>query len=211
MDLILAKFQAVLSGFGPFIILLGFLIFVHELGHFLVAKWCGVRVEVFSLGFGKKILQFKRGGTNYCISLIPLGGYVKMFGDELGAKIEKEDIPFSFTHKKLWQRFAVVLAGPLMNFFFAIFIFTAVGLLGEDVRRPVLGDVSENTLAYKAGFRSGDEVQAINSTPVKTWDQLQEALDSGANTKVSFTIKRGGADQVLQLEATPTLRANENI
>ncbi len=211
MDIILSKLQSIVSAGGPFIILLGFLIFVHELGHFLVAKWCGVRVEVFSLGFGKKIFQLKRGDTNYCISMIPLGGYVKMFGDEIGSQISELDRPFSFTHKKLWQRFSVVLAGPTMNFFFAILIFAIVSLIGEEVRRPILGDISEGTLAYTAGFRSGDEVRTVNSIPVKTWDQFQDLLDASANMKTSFSVKRTGTEQTLQLEATPTLKANENI
>ena len=211
MDIIISKIQSVVYAFGPFIILLGFLIFVHELGHFLVAKWCGVRVEVFSLGFGKKILQYKRGDTNYCISLIPLGGYVKMFGDELGSQIEEKDRAFSFTHKKLWQRFAVVLAGPMMNCLFAILIFSVVGLMGEEVRRPVLGDILEGSAAFSAGFRSGDEILAVNSSEVKTWDQFQELLDGSVNSKTNFTVKRNSSEQTVAVEATPTLKANENL
>src|SRR5579863_6222332 len=112
MDSIISWIHSGLSVVMPFIILLGFLIFVHELGHFLVAKWCGVRVEVFSFGFGKKLLKFKWGDTTYCVSLVPLGGYVKMFGDEVGVDLPPEQRRFAFTHKKLWQRIAVVLAGP---------------------------------------------------------------------------------------------------
>lgn len=88
-----------LSAIIPFVILLGVLIFIHELGHFLVARWCGVRVEVFSLGFGKKILKYKKGDTTYALSIIPLGGYVKMFGEQPGDSISEEDKKVSFTHK----------------------------------------------------------------------------------------------------------------
>ena len=95
----------------PFIVLLGLLIFVHEMGHFLVAKFFGVRVEVFSLGFGKKILKYKHGDTTYALSLIPLGGYVKMFGDDPNAPIAEEDKKYSFTHKPVFQRIGVVIAG----------------------------------------------------------------------------------------------------
>ena len=102
----------------PFVVLLGILIFIHELGHFMVARWCGVRVEVFSLGFGKKIFSHKKGDTTYCISIIPLGGYVKMFGEQPGESISEEDKKHSFTQKNVLQRIAIVLAGPLMNFFF---------------------------------------------------------------------------------------------
>ena len=123
MDILIAYLHQGLSAVIPFVILLGLLIFVHELGHFLVAKFFSVRVEVFSLGFGKKIFQFKKGDTTYCVSLIPLGGYVKMFGDEPGADIPEDQKPFSFTHKPVGQRIGVVLAGPLMNLFFAVFLF----------------------------------------------------------------------------------------
>src|SRR5579872_1072477 len=107
----------------PFIILLGVLIFVHELGHFMVAKFFGVRVEVFSLGFGRKLLKKKWGDTTYCISIIPFGGYVKMFGDEAHANVPVEEQKFSFSHQKVLPRIAIVLAGPLMNAFFAVVLF----------------------------------------------------------------------------------------
>src|SRR5476651_1212439 len=109
MNTILNSIQSALSYAGPFVLLLGILIFVHELGHFLVAKWCGVKVEVFSLGFGKKILQYKRGDTTYCLSIIPLGGYVKMYGDDPSADIPELERRHAFLHKPLYQRFAVVL------------------------------------------------------------------------------------------------------
>ncbi len=196
---------------APFIILLGFLVFVHESGHFLVAKWCGVRVQTFSLGFGKKIFQFKKGDTTYCISLIPLGGYVKMFGDEVGADIAPEERRYSFTHKRLWQRIAVVLAGPLMNFFFAILIFTVVAMVGEEVRKPVIGDVNDDSVAFKDGLRSGDEVVKINGEQIQTWDDFQDHLNKLANTKTTLDVKRLGSDQTLHVETTPSLRPNENI
>src|SRR3989338_6149570 len=103
MEILITLLNKVLSGFVPFVILLGVLIFIHEFGHFIIARLCGVRVEVFSLGFGKKIFQYKRGDTNYCVSIIPLGGYVKMFGDQPGADVSEEDKQYSFTHKNVWQ------------------------------------------------------------------------------------------------------------
>ncbi|MCB0363080.1 MAG: site-2 protease family protein, partial [Bdellovibrionales bacterium] len=141
MDIILNWLHSGLSAIGPFLILLGLLIFVHELGHFLVAKWCGVKVEVFSLGFGKKILKYRRGETTYCISMIPLGGYVKMYGDDPTAEIPPEEKARAFLYKPVAQRIAIVLAGPLMNFFFAIPLFMAVGLNGEQVPGPIAGDI----------------------------------------------------------------------
>src|SRR6478752_7177456 len=112
MEMLLNYINSGLSVIIPFVVLLGILIFFHELGHFLVARWCGVRVEVFSLGFGKKILKYKKGDTTYALSIVPLGGYVKMFGEQPGDNISEEDKKVSFTHKTVWQRSAVVLAGP---------------------------------------------------------------------------------------------------
>src|SRR4051812_21899251 len=122
MDMLLNWLQQGFSAVVPFIVLLGILIFVHELGHFLVARWCGVRVEIFSLGFGKKIFSYKKGDTTYCISIVPLGGYVKMFGEQPGENVSPALKKYSFTHKNVYKRIAVVLAGPLMNFIFAVFI-----------------------------------------------------------------------------------------
>src|SRR6476469_901160 len=122
MQMISSWFQNGVETVVPLIVLLGLLIFVHELGHFLVAKYFKVRVEVFSLGFGPKIFKFKRGETVYAISAIPLGGYVKMFGDDPTATIDDEQKQHSFLHKPVGQRIAVVLAGPIMNFLFAVLI-----------------------------------------------------------------------------------------
>lgn len=211
MDLIYNYLNQGLSVVIPFVILLGLLIFVHELGHFLVAKWCGVRVEVFSLGFGKKILQYKRGDTNYCLSLVPLGGYVKMFGDEVGAQISEEDRKYSFTHKSVWQRIAVVLAGPLMNFFFSIFILMLVAFMGEEVRAPRVGDVHTDTSAFSAGFRSGDLILKVNSDKIGTWDEIQEQLTRNASKDISFEVKRDGSEHPIQLHAAAQLKPNQNV
>ncbi len=199
------------SAIIPFIILLGLLIFVHELGHFLVAKFFGVRVEVFSLGFGKKIFSYKRGDTTYCISLIPLGGYVKMFGDELGAQLLESEKKFSFTHKPVSQRIAVVLAGPLMNFFFAILIFMIVAFMGEQMRAPVVGDVSPETQAFKAGFRSGDKVVSAGGQSLRTWDHLVQVMTKhqGQNLQVEVLRMGSGTNQILQV--TPQLVPNPNV
>lgn len=205
--------QPFLSAVIPFIILLGILIFVHELGHFLVARWCGVRVEVFSLGFGKKIFKYKKGDTTYAISIIPLGGYVKMFGDQPGESISEEDKKVSFTHKTVWQRIAVVLAGPLMNFFFAILIFFAVALLGETAKTPVVGDVPESSQAYQAGFRSGDRILAVNNEPIKTWEELQKSLSLKEMTdrRLDFKVQREGTDEHVEIAADAKAEPNPNV
>lgn len=205
--------QSGLSAVVPFIVLLGILIFVHEFGHFIVARWCGVRVEVFSLGFGKKLLTFKRGDTTYAISLIPLGGYVKMFGEQPGAEISEEDKKVSFLHKNVWQRIAVVLAGPLMNFFFAILVFFVVALMGEDLRSPVVGDIAENTPAYAAGLRSGDTVLAINNNSIQSWEDIGKALSlkEEKETQVSFKVRREGSDEVETFSINAQAKPNPNV
>lgn len=205
--------QPFLSAVIPFVVLLGILIFVHELGHFLVARWCGVRVEVFSLGFGKKIFKYKKGDTTYAISIIPLGGYVKMFGDQPGESISEEDKKVSFTHKTVWQRIAVVLAGPLMNFFFAILVFFVVALLGETAKTPVVGDIAEQSQAYQAGFRSGDRILSVSNEPIKTWEQLQKSLSLSEMTdrRLDFKVKREGTDEQVAISANAKAEPNPNV
>ncbi|ASD62190.1 RIP metalloprotease RseP [Bdellovibrio bacteriovorus] len=205
--------QSGLSAIVPFVILLGILIFVHELGHFLVARWCGVRVEVFSLGFGKKLLTYKKGDTTYALSLIPLGGYVKMFGEQNGEGISEEDKKVSFTHKNVWQRIAIVLAGPLMNFFFAILVFFTVALIGEDAKIPVLGDVAKDSPAYTAGFRSGDQIVSINQKPITTWEDVQRTLSlkESHDLHIDVDVKREGTGESLTVSTTAKPEPNPNV
>jgi regulator of sigma E protease len=211
MDILLNYLHSGFSAIVPFIILLGLLIFVHELGHFLVAKYFGVRVEVFSLGFGKKILSYKKGDTNYCLSIIPLGGYVKMFGDELGADISEQEKKFSFTHKPLMQRIAVVLAGPLMNFFFAVLIFAIIGWMGEEVRAPKIGDVDPASDAFTKGFRSGDSIVSVDSKSVNSWEEFQEYINEKHNQSVIVDVQRENTTLKTALTVTPALKPNSNI
>lgn len=190
MQTLISLLQTSFTYVIAFIILLGILIFVHELGHFLVARWNGVRVEVFSLGFGKKLWQKKVGDTTYCISLFPLGGYVKMFGDQPGADVSPEDRKVSFTHKTVGQRIAIVLAGPLMNLFFAIVVFAAVAMIGQEFRAPVVGDVEPGTVAAQAGFQSGDRILSIDGESVQTYDQAAELMDESIGKSLRFQVQR---------------------
>ncbi len=210
MEFITHLVQSVLSGAVPLIVLLGLLIFVHEMGHFLVAKYYKVRVETFSLGFGPKLFKFTRGETVYAISAIPLGGYVKMYGDDPTAEIPAEEKQHSFSHKPVGQRIAVVLAGPLMNFFFAILIFTVISFLGENTLSPVLGDIGAKTAASALGFRSGDVVTQVNSNPVKSWDEVQKLVEHSAGELVRFDVKHSDG-KVASLEATPKLIPNPSV
>jgi regulator of sigma E protease len=151
-----------------FILFLGPLVFFHELGHFLFARFFGVRVEVFSIGFGPKIFKIKKHGTEYAVSAIPLGGYVKMYGDDPFAK---DDVPtdqqkYSFTHKNKWARFWIVAGGPLANFVLAFFLFYALLLTGERIPEIKLGFLSKESSLYQSGLRTGDVVQQINGADI---------------------------------------------
>lgn len=210
METIISWLQGALSYAVPMIILLGLLIFVHELGHFLVAKYYKVRVEVFSLGFGPKLFKFKRGDTVYAISAIPLGGYVKMFGDDPSADVTSDQKPHSFIHKPVGQRIAVVLAGPLMNLFFAVLLFAGVASVGEIALAPKLGDIEATTPAFTLGFRSGDTVLSVGSNTIRTWDEMQKAIETNADKPLTFVVERGvGIKETIQ--ATPKLVKNKNV
>ncbi len=178
----------------PFTLLLGILVFVHEMGHFLVARACGVRVEVFSLGFGKKIFSFKKGDTVYCISLIPLGGYVKMFGEQPAEAKENvlsdEDKKVSFTHKTVWQRIAIVSAGPLMNFLFAILIFGFVSYTGEETRAARIAEVTENSVAAAAGLKPQDLILSVNGNNVRSFEEFQKQLNANQNSDVKLVVQQ---------------------
>ena len=178
-----------------FLLVLGVLIFVHELGHFLVARWYGVRVLTFSLGFGPKIVKFTRGDTEYCISAVPLGGYVKMAGET--TQDEREGAPDEFLSKSKWVRFQVYLAGPVMNILLAIVALTAVLYGGADVEKwitspPLIGVVSENSPAARAGIAPGDVIVSVNGRDVPTWEDLQMAVVPKANRELTLVVERAG-------------------
>lgn len=209
MELITYYLNQGLSFIIPLIILLGLLIFVHELGHFLVAKYYGVRVEVFSLGFGKKFFSFRRGDTEYCLSIIPFGGYVKMFGDDPTAEVNSEDRKVSFLHKPVGQRIAIVLAGPLMNLFFAALLFFVIAFVGEKVVQPVVGDISRSSAAYEFGFRSGDRVLSVNGQAVEDWQDVRTAIEYNNEGPIVFALK--GPDGIERnLNAQTKLVPNPN-
>jgi len=203
--------QNAFANVGPFFILLGILIFVHELGHFLVAKYFGVRVEVFSLGFGKKLLSFQKGETTYCLSLIPLGGYVKMFGDDPSVEVTGAERDRAFLQKPVGQRIAIVLAGPLMNLFFAVLIFVMIAAIGEELPGPVAGDIAPETKAYEMGFRSGDRILTINSEPMPTWNHVRKRIEKAGGSAIEFTVERANEPQPLTLPASVAFGENENI
>lgn len=176
----------------PFVVLLSILVFVHELGHFLVARYCGVRVEVFSLGFGKKILSYKRGDTVYCLSLIPLGGYVKMFGEQGNTNIDEADRGVSFTHKTVWQRISIVLAGPLMNFFFAVLVFGLISFKGEETRSARLAEVQAGSVAEVAGLKTQDKILKVNGLSIRSYEEFQKKLNQFQNSNIELVAQQDG-------------------
>ena len=201
-----------------FVLFLCPLIFFHELGHFFFAKYYGVCVETFSIGFGPKILKYKRGDTTYAISLIPLGGYVKMFGDNI---LEKDSIPEherdkAFTHKTKWQRFWIVFGGPLANFILAFVIFWFLLIGGEIVPEPRIGVIFPQSKLHQLGFRTGDMLKKVNGRPIFSnfdfvtldEDDISEITVSREDQELNLGVDMT-KEEVLQTIATlpPPLRA----
>jgi len=191
------------------LILLGILIFVHELGHFLFAKLTNVKVLKFSLGFGPKVLGKKYGETEYLISAVPLGGYVKMLGEESGDEISDEDRARAYNLQPVGKRILIVLAGPFFNIVFAALVFALISASGVPIPYPDIGRVEENSPAARAGLISGDRVMAIGGSAVKGWDDIDSFMNRNRGETLLFTIKRGGA--VKELSVTPEKKAEKDL
>ncbi len=174
-----------------FIVVLGGLIFFHELGHFLIARLFGVGVEKFSLGFGPRIFGRTVGRTDYRLSLIPLGGYVKMIGDEPDAPIEPEDLPLSFTHKHVAKRSLIVAAGPLFNLLLALLIYSVINYAtGLQSLTPVVRGVKSNSPAAQAGIEPGDRILKVGAAEIIAWRDIQNALDRSGGAPLEITLER---------------------
>ena len=179
-----------------FLFVLGVLIFVHELGHFLMARRIGVRVLTFSLGFGPKLLNIKRGDTEYCVSIIPLGGYVKMAGEN--PEDSRTGAPDEYLSKSKWQRFQVLIMGPVMNIILALVVMAVVFYQGAQVplyeRLPVvIGSFTEKSAGQQAGLRVGDHVVTADTKPIANWDQFSNAIAPKAGREVLLGVVRDGA------------------
>jgi regulator of sigma E protease len=208
-----------LSGFGdtilgyllPFLFVLTVVVFVHELGHFLVARWCGVAVKTFSIGFGPEIAGFTdRHGTRWRLSWIPLGGYVKFIDDENAASAGQKPLEHltpeqraqSFQAKPLGQRAAVVAAGPIANFVLAILIFTAIfSIFGERITAAKVDAVTPGSAAERAGFLPGDRVLSIDGKEIESFSDMQRIVGMSPEQELHFVIERDG--KTLELTATP--------
>ena len=193
-----------------FVIVLGVLIFFHEFGHFLIARLFGVGVEKFSLGFGPRLIGKKFGRTDYRISAIPLGGYVKMVGEEPDAEVAPADIPISFTHKHVLKRMCIVAAGPFFNILLAVIIFFSIFLIsGLFILKASVGEVREGSPALAAGLKPGDEITAIDGKPVSNWNDMTEIIGASNGRTLKISVKRAGTDLVFQI--TPELIPAKDI
>jgi regulator of sigma E protease len=205
----------VLGYIVPFLFVLSLVVFFHELGHFLVARWCGVRILVFSIGFGPELIGFyDRHGTRWKVSAIPLGGYVKFFGDEGAAStpnaerlasMDASERARSFAFQPVAKRAAIVVAGPMANFLLAIVIFTAIFMLyGKQTMSARVDAVQSDSAAAAAGFQPGDVVVAIDGQAIDSFADMQRIVGDSAGESLEIIIDRGGARQTLH--ATPTLK-----
>ncbi len=193
-----------------FIVVLGVLIFFHELGHFLVARFFGVGVEKFSLGFGPRILGKKIGITDYRLSAIPLGGYVKMVGEDLDAEIDPSEIPISFTHKHVFKRILIVAAGPVFNLLLAVIIFFWIFQLnGLYVLKPAIGKVTPGSPAEMGGLKGKDLIVAIDGKSISSWEEMAKTISESNGKSLSLTVRREG--ERFDLSVTPQLKPGKNI
>src|SRR5574341_165017 len=186
-----------------FVVVIGILILIHELGHFFVARWCGVGVERFSIGFGPVLFRWRGKETEYCVSAIPMGGYVKMLGEESpieGGGGAPFDAAKAFALKPLPARFLIVFAGPGMNFVLAALIFTVVlGTVGRPVWPAIVGRVAEGSPAASAGLRTDDLVTRVDGRPVSHWEDLDEAVAASGGRTLAVTVERGSTEQTVSV------------
>jgi regulator of sigma E protease len=209
----------VISYLIPFLFVLTLVVFIHELGHFLVARWCGVRVMVFSVGFGPELFGFSdRYGTRWMVSAIPLGGYVKFFGDDNAAStpdqaalaaMSEDERRRSFIDQPVGSRAAIVVAGPVANFLLAIVIFTGLAMVfGKPITSPRVDKIQAESAAAAAGFQPGDVVLTINGKSIESFSEMQQIVSISAGDTLVFVVDRGGVR--VTLRATPALRETKD-
>ena len=191
------------------VVIIGLLIFVHEGGHFLVARWCGVCVRKFSLGFGPKVVGKRIGETEYIISAIPFGGYVKLLGESPNERISKEEVYHAFIHQPLLKRTLIVIAGPMANLLFAIVIFVSLFMLyGYPHLIPKIAEVQRGSPAALAGIKAGDIVISVNDKAINTWEELASKIQKSKGP-LNIKVKRG--KKIISLIVSPKLEKTKNI
>ncbi len=208
--------QAILA----FTLIISFIVFIHEFGHFYVARLCKVKVEVFAIGFGKEIFGFfDKKGTRWKFCMIPMGGYVKMYGDKNASSntdfeaiknFSEEEKKQSFIFKNVWQKIAIVAAGPIANFVLAIAVFTILlRINGFNQALPIVDEVIENSAAFESGIKNGDEILSINNQEIKFFSDMQEIVMKNADKKLTFKIARN--NKIIEIEIAPKLQEKSNI
>jgi regulator of sigma E protease len=191
------------------IIALSLLILVHEFGHFLVARLANVKVLTFSLGFGKKLFSFKKGETEYALSLVPLGGYVKLLGESPDEEVQEEDIPRSYAHKPPFAKILIAFSGPFFNLIFAAVLFYVVMVSGYTVLSTKVGGVEKGYPAYEAGIKEGDIIVNIEGNEINEWSDIMETMAEARPGPLRFTVNRGGS--LVNVVITPKETESKNI
>jgi regulator of sigma E protease len=191
-----------------FLIVLGLLVLVHEFGHFIAAKRLGVRVEKFSIGFGPKLFSVKRGETEYLVSAVPLGGYIKMAGDEPGERLS--DKPWEFLSRRPFDRFKIIAAGPLFNYILAFLIFSVIYMFGNPTLTSEVGGFVKDYPAEKQGvLLKGDKITAVDGKSVKYWEDMTEAIRSHSGGEMRLLVERQG--RLIEIGITPMIRKAKDI
>ncbi len=185
---------------AAFVAALGILIVVHEFGHFLVARWCGVKVLRFSVGFGRPLLAIRRGAdqTEWVLSIVPFGGYVKML-DEREGPVDQAEVSRAFNRQSVWRRFAIVVAGPVFNFIFAIAVYSGLFMYGLPEARPVVAEPAAGTLAKAAGFHGGSSVRRVDDHAIATWQEFRWRVLQGALQRQVLAIEVLDAHQQISI------------
>ncbi len=191
-----------------FLIVLSFLVFFHELGHFLAARYFGVKVYVFSIGFGKQLFAKEWKGTTWQFALIPMGGYVQMKGQDDRNPSLKEDGDDSYNMKKPWQRIIILFAGPFANFILASILYFTIAMMGASTWSAKVGQVQPNSPAFNAGIQANDEIIRINETDIKSWDEIGKIITS-SDGALKFFIKRDG--EIFAKTINPNISDSENM
>ncbi len=216
----MALAQLILHNLLSFVLITSVIVFIHEFGHFLVARFCGVKVEEFSIGFGRELFGFTdKKGTRWKFCPIPFGGYVKMFGDKNSASIPDDEMiaqmssaekKQSFLGKNVYQRMAIVVAGPVANFILAIFIFTAIFRInGLRTTLPIVDTVVENSVAAEFGLKKGDKILAIDSKEITAFEEIRQIVS--ANTGEQLQLKVLRENEEISLAITPKIQTTKNI
>lgn len=212
--------QIILHNLFSFIAIISLIVFIHEFGHFIVARWCGVKIEEFAIGFGKKIFGFRdKKGTQWKFCILPFGGYVKMYGDKNGAsipdlelvkKMSPHERKISFLGKNVYQRIAIVSAGPIANFILAIFIFTFLFKVnGISQIEPLVSEVVENSASFEAGIKKGDRILAIDNKEIEDFQEIRNTVVTGLEEDLNFKILRDNKE--LDIKISPKIISQKDM